>query len=332
MRAARPAFIAYLLVLLLPVAMLRASGSAEQAGESAGHYLFAYFTGNGEDGLHLAHSRDGLRWTALKGGASFLRPQAGRDKLMRDPSIARGPDGTYHMVWTVSWQERGIGYASSKDLVRWSGQKYIPVMEHEEKAINCWAPELFYDEKQGEYLIVWATTIPGRFPETDGQDARGTSPGRNHRLYFTRTRDFQTFSRAEIFYNHGFNVIDGAIIRDNDRYVLLLKDETNRPFTPQKNIRLAFSDRAAGPYSAPSAPVTGKYWAEGPTAIRIGARWHLYFDKYVEKRYGLLVSEDLKKWDDLSDRLEVPAGMRHGTAFSASEETVRPLLALRAGD
>ncbi len=35
-------------------------------------YLFSYFKGNGEDGLHLAYSYDGYTWTALNGDASFL--------------------------------------------------------------------------------------------------------------------------------------------------------------------------------------------------------------------------------------------------------------------
>ena len=63
-------------------------------------YLFSYFKGNGEDGLHLAYSHDGLKWLALKNDKSFLTPNIGKDKLMRDPSICQGPDGTYHMVWT----------------------------------------------------------------------------------------------------------------------------------------------------------------------------------------------------------------------------------------
>ena len=39
--------------------------------------LFTYFTGNGEDGLHLATSDDGLRWTALGGGRSNLPQRLG---------------------------------------------------------------------------------------------------------------------------------------------------------------------------------------------------------------------------------------------------------------
>lgn len=312
----------------LTAALLLLACAAAPAA-AAEHLLFAYFKGNGADGLHLAHSADGLRWTALKGGASFLKPTAGRDKLMRDPSVLLGPDRTYHMVWTVSWQERGIGYASSKDLINWTEQRYLPVMEHEPGALNCWAPELFYDERAREFLILWATTIPGRFPRTDGQDARPGTPGWNHRIYYTKTRDFKTFTRAALFYERGFNVIDAALARDGRRHVMFLKDETNKPFRPQKNIRLAFADRAEGPYTEPTEPVTGPEWAEGPTAVRVGRRWLLYFDKYRDKRYGLLVSEDLKSWTDLSAQLSLPTGIRHGTVFKAREETAKALLKLK---
>jgi len=187
--------------------------------------MFSYFVGNGEDGLHLAYSSDGLKWWAVNDGKSVLTPAAGRDKLMRDPCIARGPDGTFHLVWTVSWGERGIGYASSKDLVSWSPQKYIPVMEHEPKARNCWAPEVFYDKASGQFLIFWATTIPGRFAATDGAG----DDGWNHRIYFTTTRDFERFAESKLFYDDGFNVIDATIVKEGTRYVMILKDETLRP-------------------------------------------------------------------------------------------------------
>ncbi len=68
------------------------------------------------------------------------------------------------MVWTVSWNDKGIGYASSSDLINWSEQKFIPVMQHEEKARNSWAPEITYDSKKDRYMIYWASTIEGRFP------------------------------------------------------------------------------------------------------------------------------------------------------------------------
>lgn len=133
------------------------------AGNTA--YLFSYFINDSRDGLHLAYSLDGLTWTPLNHGKSFLIPTVGKDRLMRDPSICQAPDGTFHMVWTSSWTDRIIGYASSPDLIHWSEQRSIPVMMHEPAAHNCWAPELFYDEPSQTYYIFWATTIPGRHKE-----------------------------------------------------------------------------------------------------------------------------------------------------------------------
>jgi len=61
-------------------------------------FLFSYFKNNGEDGLHLAYSYDGLKWEALNDDKSFLTPELSKDKLMRDPCIIKGPDGKFHMV------------------------------------------------------------------------------------------------------------------------------------------------------------------------------------------------------------------------------------------
>ena len=80
-----------------------------------------------------------------------------------------------------------------------------------------------------------------------------------------------------------------------------LKDETPDP--PQKNIRVAFSDSLTGPYSKPSKPITGNYWAEGPTSMKIGDYWYVYFDKYRDKKYGAVRSKNLQNWEDVSDQI-----------------------------
>lgn len=300
-----------------------------KAETSPGNYLFSFFRGNGEDGLYLAYSHDGLSWKVINNDKPLVEPKAGRDKLMRDPCILLGKDGMFHMVWTVSWNEKGIGYASSKDLIHWSDQNYIPVMEHEPRAENCWAPELIYDDQKGQYLIFWSTTIPGRFPETDSQSNQGPpAPGRNHRIYYATTKDFKTFSKTKLLYDQGFNVIDASIIKVNSQYVMFLKDETNKPFTPQKNIRIATSDRADGPYGPASVPITGDYWAEGPSAIKVGDKWFVYFDKYRQGKYGLVASADLERWEDLSDKVNFPEGARHGTVFQVSDDILVGLLKL----
>ena len=279
--------------------------------------MFASFRDNGQDGLHLAYSRDGLTWNALHGDSSFLTPTVSQDKLMRDPCIIKGPDNLFHMVWTVSWNDHGIGYASSKDLVHWSAQQFVPVMQHEPTALNCWAPEIIYDAVHKNYMIYWSTTIPGRF-------AAGDSSGDekyNHRLYYTTTKDFKSYTKTKLLYDQGFNIIDATIQPDGKRYLMFLKDETLKP-TPQKNIRLAISNRINTGFGKPSAPVTGAYWAEGPTVVKTGSQWIVYFDKYTQGKYGAVSSTDLVHWLDISDTLHFPAGTRHGTVFSISAKEI----------
>ena len=282
-------------------------------------FMFSYFKNNGKDGLHLASSNDGLKWTALKNDQSFLKPVLSKDSLMRDPCIIRGADGLFHMVWTVSWNQRGIGYANSKDLINWSEQKYIPVMMHEDSAKNCWAPEVTYDKKNKQYMIYWATTIAGKYKADPKVES-----GYNHRIYYVLTKDFETFSKTKMLYDKGFNVIDATIVPDGNRFVMFLKDETREP--AQKNIKIAYSKKLSSDYSDASAPITGNYWAEGPTTVKIKDRWIVYFDKYRDHKYGAIQSFDLVNWTDISEKISLPNGIRHGTIFKISRQEYDKLI------
>lgn len=282
--------------------------------KNAGHYAFSYFTGNGEDGLHLALSRDGLTWEAVNEGKSLLAPEVGKTtRLMRDPSICQGPDGTFHMVWTVAWDGRSIGYASSKDLVTWSPQKPIPVMEHEPTCRNCWAPELFYDDATRQFYIIWSSTIPGRF-STDG-----TSEDKyDHRMYVTTTADFEKFAPTKLYFDPGHNVIDGFLAKKDDVYYLFYKDETLKP-EPKKTILLATGPSAAGPFTVQDT-ISPQNWVEGPTALWVDDACLVYFDCYASKSFGVIRSRDFKTWENLSDKLKLPRGIRHGTTFPIPAE------------
>jgi hypothetical protein len=283
------------------------SGAAAQNG-SQDYFLFTSFRGNGEDGLHLALSRDGLRWSPAGIDRSYLKPEVGKDRLMRDPCLVKGRDGTFHLVWTTGWTDQTIGYASSKNLLDWSEQRALPVMTHEGTARNAWAPELFFDEAKREWLIFWASTIPGRFAETD----QSGNNGLNHRIYYTRTKDFKTLSPTALLFDPGFNVIDATIIKSGAKFVMIFKDERQNPV--RKNLRLATSDRAEGPYGEITEAFT-RDWVEGPSAIRIGADWIVYFDRYREHRYGAVKSQDLRNWVDISEALSFPADHRHGSVL-----------------
>jgi len=285
-------------------------------------YLFAYFLNNGEDGLHLAWSPDGLKWQALNGGDSYLKPEVGKSKLMRDPCVTTGPDGTFHMVWTDSWFSGTIGYASSKDLIHWSQQRALPVMAYEPGTRNCWAPEIVYDAMNKNFRIFWASTVPGKFPETD----LGGRNDLNHRIYSTTTKDFESFSPTSVYFDPGHNVIDATHIGFRGKTVMIYKDETKIP-APMKNLKVATAGSPAGPFT----PVPGSInppgsWVEGPTALRVGNEVLLYFDAYTRHRYEALATTDFKTWRDVTGGLNMPAGIRHGTALPVRGDVVNHLI------
>lgn len=302
--------------------VLVGAGMFSAMAEDAGWYVFTSFRGNGEDGLHLALSRDGYKWQALNGDKPFLKPTVGR-KIMRDPAIAQGPDGVFRLVWTSGWtaQEGGlIGYSTSTNLINWTKPQGIHVMQNEPKTRNVWAPELCYDEKNHEWIIFWSSTVTGKFP-----DETGVSEDKyNHRAYCTTTKDFKTFSESRLFFDPGFNMIDGSIVKNGDEYLLVFKDERLTP--PQKNLHLATSKSAAGPFENVSDAFTIS-WVEGPSLLKIGDTWFCYFDHYASPHYyGAVRSKDLKHWEDCSKEMKFPADYRHGTAIKVSETIGKALL------
>jgi beta-xylosidase len=311
-----------------------APASIAQATEPKA-FLFSYFRRNGEDGVHLAYSRDGITWLPLNGGRPVITPQitgAGigwqewntTAALMRDPSILEGPDGVFHLVWTIAWTDHAIGVAHSKDLIHWSEQQRVPVMEHEPTALNTWAPDLFYDDATRQFVIVWASSIPGRFPASDSV-AQKTSRGRaDHRLYYTTTKDFKSYAPTKLLYDGGFSAIDGTITKAGNTYYLVMKDETFYP--PARNLRIASSRHATGPYGPASPSFTDKD-TEGPSVLHPDEWWYVYFDKYTRGRYGAVRTKDFVHWEQFSDSLKTPRGIRHGSAFLAPESVLQGLLA-----
>jgi len=278
-------------------------------------YLFTSFREPATDGLYLMYSVDGYNWENL--GGPYLKPEAGKSKLMRDPSIVRSPEGIFHLVWTTGWRgDLGFGYAWSKDLINWMEQSFIPVMEHEEATVNVWAPELFYDDEKKEYIIIWASTIPYRF-ERGIEDEMN-----NHRMYYTITKDFKTFSETKLFFDPGFSVIDATIVkRGKEDYALVLKDNTR----PERNLKVAFGKSPLGPWENISESFTG-HLTEGPTVIKPGKEWLIYYDAYGSHKYGAASTPDFIAFSDASDRIRVPDGHKHGTIFKASEKIVRGLI------
>lgn len=310
------------ILLVLSNAVFAETPSDKDSSPQKSCYLFSYFMDNGQDGLHLAYSHDGLKWTALNGGKSILKPTVGKDRLMRDPSITQGPDGKFYMVWTSSWNDRIIGTASSSDLIHWSEQKAVPVMMHESEAQNAWAPEIFYDTKTEKFWIIWSTTITNRFckPEDAQSEAQN-----DHRIYCTSTKDFQEFSPTKLFFEPGFSCIDGYLAQSKEgKYLLFYKDERQLP-EAKKWIMLTSADNVEGPYAVGKV-ISPINWIEGPSTIQIGDDWIVYYDCYTAHHYGAITSQDLKHWTDITDQITFPQGTRHGTAFEVTPEVLDKLL------
>ncbi|HEX3165356.1 MAG TPA: glycoside hydrolase family 43 protein [Chitinophagaceae bacterium] len=278
-------------------------------------YLFTSFHEPADRGLRMLYSYDGYHWNDLD--TVLLKPQVGDQKVMRDPSMLQGPDKTFHLVWTSSWRgDKGFGYASSKDLVHWSEERFIPVMEHEPTTVNVWAPELFFDDVQKQYIIIWASCIPGRFEKGMEEDSN------NHRMYYTTTKDFQLFSDTKLFLDPGFSVIDAVIVKRAAKdYVLVLKDNTR----PERNIKIAFADDPLGPWKNVSRPFTDNF-TEGPSVVKVKDDWLIYYDSYRKKIYEASATKDFIHFENITSKVNVPEGHKHGTIVTVRKKMVAQLV------
>ena len=305
---------------------------AAACAEAGRAYVFSYFSDRPDGGrrgeaagLHLAVSVDAKRWIPVNGDRPVLVPEVGKDRLLRDPSVCRGPDGTFHLVWTLGWTSDSIGYASSRDLVHWSGQREIRVMESIPETRNCWAPEITYDPDDGLFYVYWSSTVTGRhrpIPEMHRKEA-----GLNHRIYLSTTKDFVSFTPPRLWFDPPFSTIDAFAVRDpkEGRWLLFSKNENHTPVA--KDIRVSFSPRLSDGFGEPEGgPLTDAH-TEGPSALFVGDDLYLYFDRYSSHGFGALLSRDRgRTWTDVSQEMSFPDGIRHGTAIEVDSAIVDGLL------
>lgn len=310
----RQVIASFLLVLGLGLAWTQiglAAGKKPVSG--TGPYLFAGFKGNGEDGVYYAISDDGYRWEVLNQDKPIVPPtEAG--ELMRDPFLQRAPDGSFHMVWTWSWKTPTVaGYSTSKDLLHWEKHRKLDVMSNEPSVLNVWAPALYYDTRKHDWLLFWSSTVPGKFSGSGMGDGEY-----NHRIFATRTKNFQTFSPAFVYFDPGYEVIDATILPAGKKFYLLFKDERKDPL--KKFILSAESSSLSGPWTSIQPPFT-EVWSEGPAAIQVGKSYIVYYDHYrTPQHYAAVKSEDMQHWEDVTKSIQFPKGMRHGSFLEITKE------------
>ena len=313
--------------------------------------------------MYLAASEDGLTFKDLNEGRPvFTPPQWAGQNLTRDPSIVYR-DGLFHMVWTSSWTGECFGAATSPDLKQWSEPVQVQPFKNwpaNDRPVNTWAPEVHWDPVQKNYAIIWSSATAA--VESDGghnsgglekDPARKVKPDpRHHRTFISRTADFQSFTDAQVFFSPGVSEIDAMMAFDDrgtadpadDRWVLVCKDEQmaelggknirvttapadlTKPFPPKFHSPTDPNKPWSEPVAGPGSSVQANQWVEGPTLLKVGDEWRLYFDRFRMRtnRFGLATSKDLIHWTDRTSDLTVPPQAMHGTIFRARASYSKP--------
>ena len=322
-------------------------------------YVFPSFTGNGGDGLHLLASYNGYDWQEVDNYKSVYQQQ---DGLMRDPSICRGSDGMYHMTHTTEWFDHRIALTHSEDLVNWTQTEFLYVwgdyagigteesdgsswagndlsnpVKRDSLVKNCWGPTIFYDDRTGEYVIYWATTIehPDVFPDTWNPEIWENM---NHRMCYIVTKDFKSYSPRKLFYApEDHMVIDALVAKTgDDTYVMGIKEETKQQLHVVKsqkkldswvNMPSDFWEDLSDtePFAGPNLPGV-MVRSEGVAILKTGEEWLVYCDYWHIKGNGAFRTRDFETFTNISDEAQLPGWIRNGKIFEVPKSEVDRLL------
>ena len=270
---------------------LSAAAWGQLDSNSQHFYLCSYFFNLNDDaGARLAVSSDALYWQKINNEDPVIVPELSNEKLMRDPCICfDARSGVFHLVWTTGWNQQTIGYAAVKDLKDWknSVQIEIPVGKNIPNCACCWAPEVYFDDVLDSFMVFWSTE-------------RGTQGKRG---YYCMTKDFKTFTESQLFFDPGYSVIDGTILKVADnQYYMFFKDERTAAEAGKqaKNIHYVTSTSPQGPWSLDgpwdkvSPPITLP-GMEGPSALKIGNEYWIFFDPFLtfSSTYRMVKTTDL---------------------------------------
>ncbi|MCD8041956.1 MAG: hypothetical protein LUH10_02720 [Tannerellaceae bacterium] len=275
--------------------------------------------------LHIALSYDGRHWTPLNNNEPVW------DHHMRDPYVRTGPDGLWRLLSTGGGnpgnrEEVGPSclYVTSKDLINFQVEGTLPLMKdvrNEEGSFagNIWAPEWFYDEKTGEYMLFWSSS----FKDAGWKESR---------LWYSKTRDWKTFTPAKILFEPPYSVIDGTLIEHEGTYYLFHKEEEFGAKTGERRaIRVATSGKPEGPYTIIEGPLNQgqivPVITEGPTVIEdlVNPGWLLYYDYCMTDRFGVSSSPDLIHWT-VEEDVSFPDAARHGCVSILTPDEAKKLL------
>ena len=70
-------------------------------------------------------------------------------------------------------------------------------------------------------------------------------------------------------------------------------------------------------------------FTEGPSALKFGDDWIVYYESYQAKHYSAMKTRDFRTFTDVTAEMTFPSGLKHGTAFRASRAELDRLLQFR---
>ncbi len=298
-------------------------------------YLFAHFkekiTPDGEQ-VYFAKSIDGFNWEKVNGGEPVLTSTMGQ-RGCRDIEIIRLHTGGFVIVTTdlcivhhfdenynVDWKK--LNSQGSKNLCMWKTDDLVNFSQQRilyfgRDDFGClWAPEIFFDEENEEYLIHWGSTVK-------------ESDFKHMSIYCCTTKDFEVFSEPKLYFTKDNEILDSHIVKFDDTYHLFYKNSSNPPMNmhaTSKNLYGPFThDEVFQKYMENEIKNPGSY--EGATSYVLpDGRWCLMLDFFgCEKEkmgYVPFVSE---KPGDMSftrmyDGFSFPYGFKHGKVIEITQE------------
>ncbi|MBE2320924.1 hypothetical protein DVA67_033515 [Solirubrobacter sp. CPCC 204708] len=313
-----------------------ATVKAKPRAEDPERYFLGHFTGEGTaDGEQLRFSistgNDATDWVGLAGGRPSLVSQLG-DQGLRDPFIIRSPDGdTFYMIATdLNWFNRNRDYQindsqyievfESHDLVTWSPQRHVKIAP--DNAGNAFAPEAYWDDSIGAYVVFWAQAM-WRDP------VNRTNPG-NQQMWYATTRDFRTFSPPAVWQDpYPESRIDTTVIKVGDVFYRFTKNEAGNAGSDvfsEKHTQLRDANLANWTRVAPG--IGRSTWVanqgyEGPLVFKANPgdtacpqQFYFWADRYTNGGgYQVSCSADIEAnvWTPKTPRFTNTGTVRHGT-------------------
>jgi hypothetical protein len=260
-------------------------------------YIMVYFKDQ-DQCAYMAISRDGYNFTDINGGQRvFDGTILAEQKGVRDPYIARGPDGAFYLAMTdlhifgqragyrdTEWQRpqekygwgnnRALVLMKSYDLIHWTHSDFrVDTAFPELGDIDCsWAPETVYDEVAGKMMVYFTIRYNNR----------------NANMYCSYANDDFTRLETKPEMIPSIGGIDGDITKVGDKFHLY--------YVSNARILHAVSDKISTGYvSEPNQINPDRENTEAPNLFkRLGTdTWVLMYDVYGARPNNMGFSETI---------------------------------------